>query len=146
MLGFAGIGRFLRLTVSNIRLRIAYEDFPSTQRLVAMVQVGASACGAHQLWLCISYAVGSFECSNLFGGASEGWTFAGYACTLAVHPRCCAGVDRHAGCGTTRRSNCGRLLGATMRQVAVLAMETVCVQFSNNQPHEELNRAEHGMA
>jgi hypothetical protein len=37
----AGIGRFLRLTVSNIRLRIAYEDFPSTQRLVAMVQVGA---------------------------------------------------------------------------------------------------------
>lgn len=39
-LAAAGIGRFLRLTVSNIRLRIAYEDFPSTQRLVAMVQVG----------------------------------------------------------------------------------------------------------
>lgn len=38
----AGIGRFLRLTVSNIRLRIAYEDFPSTQRLVAMVQVGVA--------------------------------------------------------------------------------------------------------
>eukprot|EP00775_Hariotina_reticulata_P007362 gene7362-7573_t len=33
-----GIGRFLRLTVSNIRLRIAYEDFPSTKRLVALVQ------------------------------------------------------------------------------------------------------------
>lgn len=35
-----GIGRFLRLTVSNIRLRIPYEDFPSTRRLMAMVQVG----------------------------------------------------------------------------------------------------------
>jgi hypothetical protein len=31
--------------VSNIRLRIAYEDFPSTQRLVAMVQVGVRGCG-----------------------------------------------------------------------------------------------------
>lgn len=40
-----GIGRFLRLTVSNIRLRIAYEDFPSTQRLVAMVQVGVLCLG-----------------------------------------------------------------------------------------------------
>jgi hypothetical protein len=35
----AGIGRFLRLTVANIRLRIPYEDFPSTQRLLGMLQV-----------------------------------------------------------------------------------------------------------
>lgn len=34
-----GIGRFLRLTVSNLRLKIFTEDFPSTQRVVAMVQV-----------------------------------------------------------------------------------------------------------
>lgn len=44
----SGIGRFLRLTVSNIRLRIAYEDFPSTQRLVAMVQVRCAPGQGHE--------------------------------------------------------------------------------------------------
>lgn len=33
-----GIGRFLRLWVANMRLKIPFEDFPSTQRLVALCQ------------------------------------------------------------------------------------------------------------
>jgi hypothetical protein len=33
-----GIGRFLRLSVTNLRMRIPYEDLPTTQRLVALCQ------------------------------------------------------------------------------------------------------------
>ena len=35
-----GIGRFLRLSVSNLRMRIPFEDLPNTRRLVALCQVG----------------------------------------------------------------------------------------------------------
>lgn len=34
-----GIGRFLRLSVSNLRMRIPFEDLPNTRRLVALCQV-----------------------------------------------------------------------------------------------------------
>lgn len=34
-----GIGRFLRLSVTNIRMRIPYEDLPSTRRLDSLCQV-----------------------------------------------------------------------------------------------------------
>lgn len=34
-----GIGRFLRLSVTNIRMRIPYEDLPSTRRLDSFCQV-----------------------------------------------------------------------------------------------------------
>jgi len=33
-----GLGRFLRLSFSNLRLKIPYEDLPSTRRLVALCQ------------------------------------------------------------------------------------------------------------
>ncbi|KAL6770350.1 hypothetical protein ACKKBG_A34605 [Auxenochlorella protothecoides x Auxenochlorella symbiontica] len=33
-----GIGRFLRLSMTNIRMRIPYEDLPNTRRLVALCQ------------------------------------------------------------------------------------------------------------
>ena len=33
-----GIGRFLRLAATNIRMRIMYEDLPTTKRLVALCQ------------------------------------------------------------------------------------------------------------
>ena len=33
-----GIGRFLRLAVTNLRMRIMYEDLPTTRRLVALCQ------------------------------------------------------------------------------------------------------------
>jgi len=33
-----GIGRFLRLSVTNLRMRIMYEDLPTTKRLVALCQ------------------------------------------------------------------------------------------------------------
>lgn len=35
-----GIGRFLRLSVANLRMRIPFEDLPNTRRLVALCQVG----------------------------------------------------------------------------------------------------------
>lgn len=38
-----GIGRFLRLSMTNIRMRIPYEDLPNTRRLVALCQVSAAA-------------------------------------------------------------------------------------------------------
>lgn len=34
-----GIGRFLRFSTQNARMRIQYEDLPTTQRLVALCQV-----------------------------------------------------------------------------------------------------------
>ena len=34
-----GLGRFLRLSVSNLRLTIPYEELPSTRRLVTLCQV-----------------------------------------------------------------------------------------------------------
>ena len=33
-----GIGRFLRLSITNLRMRIPYEDLPTTRRLVALCQ------------------------------------------------------------------------------------------------------------
>ena len=33
-----GIGRFLRLSMTNIRTRIPFEDLPNTRRLVALCQ------------------------------------------------------------------------------------------------------------
>lgn len=33
-----GIGRFLRLAATNIRMRIMYEDLPTTKRLIALCQ------------------------------------------------------------------------------------------------------------
>lgn len=33
------IGRFLRLTTHNMRMRIQYEDLPTTKRLVTLCQV-----------------------------------------------------------------------------------------------------------
>lgn len=50
----SGIGRFLRLTVSHIRLKIPYEDFPSTRRVVALVQVtnGAMDKSVHSCLQC----------------------------------------------------------------------------------------------
>jgi piezo-type mechanosensitive ion channel component 1/2 len=46
-----GIGRFLRLSMTNIRMRIPYEDLPNTRRLVALCQVrrGAGALCAGEL-------------------------------------------------------------------------------------------------
>ena len=37
-----GIGRFLRLSTSNMRMRIPFDDLPNTSRLVALVQVPPS--------------------------------------------------------------------------------------------------------
>ena len=34
-----GIGRFLRFSTQNRRMRIPYEDLPTTKRLVALCQV-----------------------------------------------------------------------------------------------------------
>ena len=34
-----GIGRFLRLSTQHMRMRIMYEDLPTTKRLVALCQV-----------------------------------------------------------------------------------------------------------
>ena len=34
-----GIGRFLRLSTSNMRMRIPFDDLPNTQRLTALCQV-----------------------------------------------------------------------------------------------------------
>lgn len=34
------IGRFLRLTTHNMRMRIQFEDLPTTKRLVTLCQVG----------------------------------------------------------------------------------------------------------
>jgi len=34
-----GIGRFLRLSISNMRMRIPYDDLPNTSRLIALCQV-----------------------------------------------------------------------------------------------------------
>jgi uncharacterized membrane protein YoaT (DUF817 family) len=31
-----GIGRFLRLAITNLRMRIPYENFPSTERLMSL--------------------------------------------------------------------------------------------------------------
>lgn len=33
-------GRFLRLAVGNMRMRIPYDDLPNTSRLIALCQVG----------------------------------------------------------------------------------------------------------
>ncbi|KDD75824.1 hypothetical protein H632_c483p0, partial [Helicosporidium sp. ATCC 50920] len=33
-----GIGRFLRLTITNLRMRIPYEDLPNPKRLIALCQ------------------------------------------------------------------------------------------------------------
>jgi hypothetical protein len=63
----SGIGRFLRLTVSNIRLRIAYEDFPSTDRLVALVQV-MSFAGTIDEWVVIPWVAYGFADQVLVPG------------------------------------------------------------------------------
>lgn len=33
------LGRFLRLSISNMRMRIPYDDLPNTSRLIALCQV-----------------------------------------------------------------------------------------------------------
>ena len=38
------IGRFLRLTTQNMRMRIQYEDLPTTKRLVTLCQVHFPTC------------------------------------------------------------------------------------------------------
>ena len=38
------IGRFLRFSTRNMRMRIQYEDLPTTKRLVTMCQVHSSRC------------------------------------------------------------------------------------------------------
>lgn len=38
-----GLGRFLRLSMTNLRLTIPYEELPSTRRLVTLCQVSVCA-------------------------------------------------------------------------------------------------------
>ena len=55
-----GIGRFLRLSASNMRIRIPYTEMPDTSRLVALCQVPSSRAQNH--FFCLPTAVGCMLC------------------------------------------------------------------------------------
>ena len=53
-----GIGRFLRFSTQHARMRIPFEDLPTTKRLIALCQVQTSAVHTNRLF-CLAPCPGS---------------------------------------------------------------------------------------